>query len=195
MARMRQKRRKVLTEQSHGAPRLAESDVPREVWGFLPKARAGRRGSTPSGKLQMHILGAIAEFERARIIERVRAGPARRAAQGKPLGCPRQTISEDDLARTIGPRRGRRALSSASRTQPSTARGLSQKPSDRPPGLRLKRALFRAWSAVTVATVAVTEDRFNNPSRRSFDFRPGSTARPESRSRSPSIRCFRDGRN
>jgi DNA invertase Pin-like site-specific DNA recombinase len=62
----------------------------------------GIDATTPAGKLQMHILGAIAEFERARIVERVRAGLARRAAQGKPLGRPRQTISEDDLARTIG---------------------------------------------------------------------------------------------
>jgi DNA invertase Pin-like site-specific DNA recombinase len=39
----------------------------------------------------MHILAAIAEFERARIVERVRAGLARRAAQGKPLGRPRRS--------------------------------------------------------------------------------------------------------
>jgi DNA invertase Pin-like site-specific DNA recombinase len=61
----------------------------------------GIDATTPAGKLQMHILAAIAEFERARIVERVRAGLARRAAQGKPLGRPRQTISEGDLARTI----------------------------------------------------------------------------------------------
>ena len=34
----------------------------------------GIDATTPAGKLQMHILGAIAEFERARIAERVRAG-------------------------------------------------------------------------------------------------------------------------
>ena len=34
----------------------------------------------------MHILGAIAEFERGRIVERVRAGLARAKAQGKRLG-------------------------------------------------------------------------------------------------------------
>jgi DNA invertase Pin-like site-specific DNA recombinase len=60
----------------------------------------GIDATTPAGKLQMHILGAIAEFERARIVERVRAGLARRAAQGKPLGRPRQTINPDALART-----------------------------------------------------------------------------------------------
>ena len=34
----------------------------------------GIDATTPAGKLQMHILGAIAEFERARIQERVIAG-------------------------------------------------------------------------------------------------------------------------
>ena len=34
----------------------------------------GIDATTPAGKLQMHILGAIAEFERERIRERVLAG-------------------------------------------------------------------------------------------------------------------------
>ena len=46
----------------------------------------GIDATTPAGRLQMHILGAIAEFERARIAERVRAGLARARAQGKRLG-------------------------------------------------------------------------------------------------------------
>src|ERR1700751_6400854 len=48
----------------------------------------GIDATTPAGKLQMHILGAIAEFERARIAERVRAGLVRARAQGKRLGRP-----------------------------------------------------------------------------------------------------------
>src|SRR5205814_6904460 len=51
----------------------------------------GIDATTPAGKLQMHILGAIAEFERGRIQERVRAGLARAKAQGKRLGRPRKT--------------------------------------------------------------------------------------------------------
>src|SRR5436309_6565372 len=43
----------------------------------------------PAGKLQLHILAALAEFERARIGERVHAGLARARAQGKRLGRPR----------------------------------------------------------------------------------------------------------
>jgi DNA invertase Pin-like site-specific DNA recombinase len=46
----------------------------------------GIDATTPAGKLQMHILGAIAEFERGRIVERVRAGLARAKAQGRRLG-------------------------------------------------------------------------------------------------------------
>jgi DNA invertase Pin-like site-specific DNA recombinase len=50
----------------------------------------GIDATTPAGKLQLHILGAIAEFERGRIQERVRAGLARARAQGKRLGRPRR---------------------------------------------------------------------------------------------------------
>src|SRR6195256_4916257 len=45
----------------------------------------GIDATTSAGKLQMHILGAIAEFERARIVERVRAGLARARAPGRRL--------------------------------------------------------------------------------------------------------------
>src|SRR5690349_20385578 len=47
--------------------------------------------STPAGKLQLHILSAIAEFERERIRERVVAGLQRARKQGKRLGRPRAT--------------------------------------------------------------------------------------------------------
>src|SRR5438046_1304689 len=45
---------------------------------------------TPAGKLQLHILAALAEFERERIRERVMAGLQRAKAQGKRLGRPRK---------------------------------------------------------------------------------------------------------
>jgi DNA invertase Pin-like site-specific DNA recombinase len=48
----------------------------------------GIDATTPAGKLQMHILAAIAEFERARIAERVKAGLARVRAAGRRLGRP-----------------------------------------------------------------------------------------------------------
>src|SRR5713101_1928020 len=49
----------------------------------------GIDATTPAGRLQMQILGAIAEFEKGRIVERVRAGLARARAQGQRLGRPR----------------------------------------------------------------------------------------------------------
>src|SRR3954452_9855866 len=55
----------------------------------------GIDATTPAGKLQMHILGAIAEFERARIAERVKAGLQRARAQGKRLGRPQVVVPMD----------------------------------------------------------------------------------------------------
>ena len=49
----------------------------------------GIDATTPAGKLQMHILGAIAQFERERIRERVLAGLQRARREGKRLGRPR----------------------------------------------------------------------------------------------------------
>ena len=45
--------------------------------------------STPAGRLVAGVLASIAEFERARIQERIHAGLARARAQGKRLGRPR----------------------------------------------------------------------------------------------------------
>ena len=52
----------------------------------------GIDATTPAGRLQLHILGAIAEFEKARIAERVKAGLARARAQGRRLGRPRRMV-------------------------------------------------------------------------------------------------------
>lgn len=46
--------------------------------------------TTPAGKLQLHILAALAEFERGRIRERVMAGLQRARNQGTRLGRPRK---------------------------------------------------------------------------------------------------------
>jgi DNA invertase Pin-like site-specific DNA recombinase len=62
----------------------------------------GIDATTSAGKLQMHILGAIAEFERERIVERVRAGLARARAQGVKLGRPRRRIDPGRLAAVAG---------------------------------------------------------------------------------------------
>jgi DNA invertase Pin-like site-specific DNA recombinase len=48
--------------------------------------------STPSGRLMFQIIGAMAEFERALIQERVRAGLRNAKAKGKRIGRPRQQV-------------------------------------------------------------------------------------------------------
>ena len=62
----------------------------------------GIDATTPAGRLQMHILGAIAEFERARIAERVRLGLARVRAQGQQLGRPKLELTDEQLASVAG---------------------------------------------------------------------------------------------
>jgi DNA invertase Pin-like site-specific DNA recombinase len=54
--------------------------------------------STPSGRLMFQIIGAMAEFERALIQERVKAGLRNAKAKGKRLGRPRQTV---DLSKVL----------------------------------------------------------------------------------------------
>jgi len=62
----------------------------------------GIDATTPAGKLQMHILGAIAEFEKDRIRERVLAGLARARTQGKRLGRPRARLPAERLQSVVG---------------------------------------------------------------------------------------------
>jgi DNA invertase Pin-like site-specific DNA recombinase len=49
--------------------------------------------STPAGRLQFHIIAAMAEFERALIQERVRSGMRNAKAKGVRLGRPRAVVS------------------------------------------------------------------------------------------------------
>ena len=56
--------------------------------------------TTAAGRLQLHVLAALAEFERARIAERVRAGLARVRASGKRLGRPAANLALADIVRT-----------------------------------------------------------------------------------------------
>ncbi len=54
--------------------------------------------STPSGRLMFQLLGAMAEFERALIQERVRAGIRNARAKGKRLGRPRVIVDASKIA-------------------------------------------------------------------------------------------------
>ena len=53
--------------------------------------------STPSGRLMFQIIGAMAEFERALIQERVRAGLQNARRNGKQLGRPRRVVDNDPV--------------------------------------------------------------------------------------------------
>ena len=54
--------------------------------------------STPSGRLMFQIIGAMAEFERSLIQERVRAGLRNARAKGKRLGRPRSDVDPSRIA-------------------------------------------------------------------------------------------------
>jgi DNA invertase Pin-like site-specific DNA recombinase len=54
--------------------------------------------STPSGRLMFQIIGAMAEFERALIQERVKAGLRNAQAKGQRLGRPRRTVDASRIA-------------------------------------------------------------------------------------------------
>jgi DNA invertase Pin-like site-specific DNA recombinase len=54
--------------------------------------------STPSGRLMFQIIGAMAEFERALIQERVRAGLRNARAKGRRLGRPRVIVDATRIA-------------------------------------------------------------------------------------------------
>ena len=58
--------------------------------------------TTPSGQLLFHVVGAVAQFERDLIAERVRAGVAHARAMGKRIGRPRAPV---DIERVTGLRK------------------------------------------------------------------------------------------
>ena len=58
--------------------------------------------TTPAGRLQLHVLAALAEFEKARIAERVAAGLARARRNGTRLGRPEKRVPERILALVRG---------------------------------------------------------------------------------------------
>jgi len=57
--------------------------------------------TTPAGVLQLQILGALAQFERGRLRERVLAGLAREKREGRHLGRRRSTPLPDGAPRGL----------------------------------------------------------------------------------------------
>ena len=87
--------------------------------------------TTPAGRLQLHVLAALAEFERARLGERVKAGLARAKTQGKRLGRPPKVVPDAVVrpVRGLSVREAAKVLG----VSPSTAhRWLTQVASRRP---------------------------------------------------------------
>ena len=81
--------------------------------------------STPSGRLQAQLLACIAEFERARLRERVVAGLARARMEGRRIGRPPRRISRWELAQTE--HLGVRAAAQELKTSPSVVQRARQK--------------------------------------------------------------------
>ncbi len=67
-------------------------------------------GTTASGRLHLHLLGAFAEFERNRIRERVLIGLQRARAQGRRLGRPKSVLPLNKLASVSGLPNGEAAV-------------------------------------------------------------------------------------
>jgi len=86
---------------------------------------------TASGRLLFHIMGALAEFERALISERTRAGMAAAKSRGAVLGRPSK-LSLDDIASA------RRSITHAGRSVRDVATGLSVSRAT------LRRAVFQS---------------------------------------------------
>ena len=63
--------------------------------------------TTPAGQLLFHVVGAVAQFERDLIVERVRAGMAHARAMGKQIGRPRAII---DANKVVGLRKTGQSL-------------------------------------------------------------------------------------
>ena len=96
--------------------------------GFI-SLREGLDCTTPAGRLQWQIIGAISEFERARIQERVKAGLARAKAQGTRLGRPRRRIDAERLA-TVAGLPAREAARRLGVPRSTVQRWLAQKPAE-----------------------------------------------------------------
>jgi DNA invertase Pin-like site-specific DNA recombinase len=78
--------------------------------------------STPSGRLMFQIIGAMAEFERSLIQERVRAGLRNAKLKGKTLGRPRRIVSSDEMTRLRAQGASFREIAKAVGASPGTVR-------------------------------------------------------------------------
>src|ERR1700693_6420064 len=78
--------------------------------------------STPSGRLMFQIIGAMAEFERSLIQERVRAGLRNAKAKGEILGRPRRIVDGGEMTRLREQGASFREIAKAVGASPGTVR-------------------------------------------------------------------------
>ena len=78
--------------------------------------------STPSGRLMFQIIGAMAEFERSLIQERVRAGLRNAKLKGKTLGRPCRIVNGDEMIRLREQGASFREIGKAVGASPGTVR-------------------------------------------------------------------------
>jgi DNA invertase Pin-like site-specific DNA recombinase len=83
--------------------------------------------TTPSGQLLFHIVGAVAQFERDLIAERVRAGMAHARSLGKHIGRPRAAVDEEAASRLRAGGRSLREIAQTLRVPMSRVRRALQR--------------------------------------------------------------------
>jgi DNA invertase Pin-like site-specific DNA recombinase len=114
-------------------PAVYHSPRPREVHSrsIYSCAKRGLNTTTPAGKAMFQMMGVFAEFERAMIQERVRAGLARARSEGKRLGRPPIAPALEKRIRealaTPG-RPGIRVIAEQFGVNPSTVQRISASP-------------------------------------------------------------------
>jgi DNA invertase Pin-like site-specific DNA recombinase len=82
--------------------------------------------TTPTGRLLVHVLGALGEFERDLIGERVRAGVARARAKGRQLGRPQKIFHRDQVEKLRAEGASFRQIAKQLGISPTLAHRLSQ---------------------------------------------------------------------
>jgi len=81
---------------------------------------------TPAGRLMFQIIGAMAEFERSLIQERVKAGLAAARARGQRLGRPRIMVGSSRVAELRAQGLPWREIAHRLKVSPTTARRLAK---------------------------------------------------------------------
>jgi DNA invertase Pin-like site-specific DNA recombinase len=91
--------------------------------------------STPSGRLMFQIIGAMAEFERSLIQERVKAGLRNARAKGVRLGRPRAIVDAQKIASLRDSGASWRAISEKLGIGLATVYRIAQRPKNSSPGM------------------------------------------------------------